>query len=149
MANLRTDTSIRTLALSSWVKFQSRADLLNACERNVTEVVKSLLQEEGIEIDVRDEYQRTPLHYACKYGNLEVAMALVDRGADVDVRDEDQPTDQPFRFPSFKIPMALPSFLNKQSIHCRGGDKNSVGELIQWEEGRSTPMYVHSIFLVT
>ena len=124
-------------------------NLLESCRKNLIEVVMALLQEEELPIDARDVNQWTPLHHACIKGNMEVAMALVDRGADVDVRDEDQPTDQPFRFPSFKIPMALPSFLNKQSIHCRGGDKNSVGELIQWEEGRSTPMYVHSIFLVT
>ena len=128
---------------------KQRTPLHLACKYGNMEVAMALVMDRGADVDARDEYQCTPLHYACKYGNLEVAMALVDRGADVDVRDEDQPTDQPFRFPSFKIPMALPSFLNKQSIHCRGGDKNSVGELIQWEEGRSTPMYVHSIFLVT
>ena len=69
------------------------ANLLDACERNLTEVAKSLLQEEGVEIDARDEtFQRTALHCACINGNMELAMALVDRGADVDARDEDQRT---------------------------------------------------------
>ena len=69
------------------------ANLLDACERNLTEVAKSLLQEEGVEIDARDEtHQRTALHWACDRGNMELAMALVDRGADVDARDVDQMT---------------------------------------------------------
>ena len=67
------------------------ANLLDACERNLTEVAKSLLQEEGVDVDARDiTFQRTALHCACINGNMELAMALVDRGADVDARDEDQ-----------------------------------------------------------
>ena len=69
------------------------ANLLDACERNLTEVVKSLLEAEGVEVDARDEtYQRTALHFACVNGNMELAMALVDRGADVHARDVDQRT---------------------------------------------------------
>ena len=40
----------------------------------------------------KDGAQRTPLHYACRNGNVEVAMALVDRGADVDAEDDNQRT---------------------------------------------------------
>ena len=40
----------------------------------------------------RDVSQRTPLHSACFNGNMEVAMALVDRGADVHARDVSQRT---------------------------------------------------------
>ena len=69
------------------------ANLLDACERNLTEVVKSLLEAEGVEVDARDEtYQRTALHFACVNGNMELAMALVDRGVDVDARDVNQGT---------------------------------------------------------
>ena len=60
------------------------ANLLDACERNLTEVAKSLLQEEGVDVDARDEtHQRTALHWACDRGNMELAMALVKRGANV------------------------------------------------------------------
>ena len=69
------------------------ANLLDACERNLTEVAKSLLREEGVEIDARDEtHQRSALHWACMKGNMELAMALVNRGADVDARDVNQCT---------------------------------------------------------
>ena len=60
------------------------ANLLDACERNLTEVAKSLLEAEGVEVDASDEtFQRTALHWACDNGNMEVAMALVKKGANV------------------------------------------------------------------
>ena len=68
------------------------ANLLDSCRRDLTEVVMALLQEEELPIDARDVNQWTPLHHACIKGNMEVAMALVDRGADVHARDVDQRT---------------------------------------------------------
>ena len=68
------------------------ANFLDACRTNLTEVAMSILHEEDFIIDARDENQRTPLHYACGNGNMEVIMALVDSGADVDARDVDQRT---------------------------------------------------------
>ena len=50
------------------------------------------LVDRGADVDARDVNQRTPLHYACDKGHMEVAMALVDRGADVDARDVNQRT---------------------------------------------------------
>ena len=86
------------------------ANLLDACERNLTEVAKSLLQEEGVEIDARDETnQRTALHWACDNGNMELAMALMDRGADVDARsvDEDTPLHKACYRGNMELAMAL------------------------------------------
>ena len=37
----------------------------------------------GADVHARDEDQMTPLHHACRKGNIELAMALVDRGANV------------------------------------------------------------------
>ena len=59
------------------------ANLLDACRTNLTEVAMSFLHEEELFIDARDEFQRTPLHYACYKGNMELAMALVKKGANV------------------------------------------------------------------
>ena len=36
--------------------------------------------------------EKTPLHYACENGNMQLVEALVDRGADVNARDEIQST---------------------------------------------------------
>ena len=68
------------------------ASLLDSCRRDLTEVVMALLQEEELPIDARDNDQRTSLFWACAKGNMEVAMALLDRGADVDARDVNQRT---------------------------------------------------------
>ena len=44
--------------------------------------------EKGADVNARDAYQNTPLHWACIKGHMKVAMALVDRGADVDEKDK-------------------------------------------------------------
>ena len=41
------------------------------------------LVDRGADVDARTEAQRTPLHYACDKGNMEVTMALVKKGANV------------------------------------------------------------------
>ena len=68
------------------------ANLLDACRRDLIEVAKPLLQEEGVDVEARDENKMTALHAACVNGNVELALALVDRGADVDARDVAQMT---------------------------------------------------------
>ena len=36
-------------------------------------------------VDIRDNKGKTPLHYACQYGNIEVAIALMEAGSDVNL----------------------------------------------------------------
>ena len=49
------------------------------------ELVKWLVDEEGTDIAVRDQYARTALHYAAMGGSIEVVKWLVDKkGADVE-----------------------------------------------------------------
>jgi ankyrin repeat protein len=50
--------------------------------------VADLLIERGADIHARDGLQRTPLHWAAKGGNPEVALLLIERGADVNGTDE-------------------------------------------------------------
>ena len=55
------------------------------------------LVDRGADVDARDVYQITPLHYACNNGNMELAMALVKKGANVFVVniDGDKPQCTP------------------------------------------------------
>ena len=55
------------------------------------------------------ENQRTPLHWACINGRLEVAMALIEKGAAIDARDSDQytPLYWAFRSGHLEVAMAL------------------------------------------
>ena len=46
----------------------------------------NLLIERGAEVDARDKFGWTPLHYASKYGHLEISRVLIDHGADVNTR---------------------------------------------------------------
>jgi ankyrin repeat protein len=41
----------------------------------------------GIDPDCRDELGRTPLHWACQEGKLEIVKCLLNAGASIDVQD--------------------------------------------------------------
>jgi ankyrin repeat protein len=46
----------------------------------------------GAAIEVRDDYDKTPLHYAAYLGHEAIVKLLLDRGADIEARDEDGQT---------------------------------------------------------
>jgi len=50
------------------------------------EVVKLLL-ERGVDPNVRNNHDSTPLHYAAKKCHVDVARVLLDHGADPTIRD--------------------------------------------------------------
>mmetsp|Transcript_37453 Transcript_37453/g.81536 ORF Transcript_37453/g.81536 Transcript_37453/m.81536 type:complete len:218 (+) Transcript_37453:145-798(+) len=58
----------------------SKALLAAATEGNIDDLHKAIAA--GEKIDQWDEKGQTPLHYAVKYGQLEVVKFLLDRGAD-------------------------------------------------------------------
>ena len=41
----------------------------------------------GADVDVRDQWSRTPLHYAARNGRADATAALIAAGADADARD--------------------------------------------------------------
>ncbi|KAG5277508.1 hypothetical protein AALO_G00118430 [Alosa alosa] len=43
---------------------------------------------EGVPVDVKDRFYKTPLMTACAYGNYEVAQFLINLGADVNAKDQ-------------------------------------------------------------
>ena len=100
------------------------ANLLDACERNLTEVAKSLLQEEGVEVGARDEkHQRTALHWACDNGNMELAMALVDRGTDIDARTVTQRTPLHYACDNGHLEVAIALVDRGADIHAEDDDQ--------------------------
>jgi len=50
------------------------------------EAVKLLVQNDA-DIDAKDEYKRTPLHFAVYEGRLDTAELLIELGANVNARD--------------------------------------------------------------
>jgi hypothetical protein len=70
-----------------------RSALMLAAENGRTDAVK-LLVERGAEVDLRDQWGRTALMYACSYEEastperLEIIKFLIDRGADVNAKTE-------------------------------------------------------------
>jgi len=53
----------------------------NALKNNIIELKNNL--KDGVPVDILGEYNSTPLHYACREGNLEVVNLLIEHGADV------------------------------------------------------------------
>ena len=69
------------------------AELFAAVKKRETTADKiNAILDKGANVNARDDSQKTPLHWACGYGHMEVAMALVDRGADLDARNDSQRT---------------------------------------------------------
>ncbi len=49
-----------------------------ACILNHPDVVKILIQHDGININVQDNINNTPLHKACRYGYLKCVQVLLE-----------------------------------------------------------------------
>ena len=49
--------------------------------------VAKLLLEKNADLDARDEDHETPLHFASKYGRLDVVLVLIDHGAIIDAEN--------------------------------------------------------------
>ena len=51
-----------------------------ACVTNKADVVKILTQQDGIDVNVQDTWNNTPLHYACYRGGLKCVQLLMATG---------------------------------------------------------------------
>jgi len=65
--------------------FPEDGDLIDAVYEGDLEKVKKLL-DEGEDVNARDDYGRTPLHYASIYGIVDVVKFLVEKGADINAK---------------------------------------------------------------
>ena len=57
----------------------------NAINNNITKLKKNI--KDGVDVDVLGEYASTPLHYACREGNLEIINLLIKEGANVNSKN--------------------------------------------------------------
>ena len=60
-----------------------------AAENNRAEASALLVQEAGFDVDIRSNFNRTPLHAAATLGAAQAAQTLISLGAEVDARDGD------------------------------------------------------------
>jgi len=63
-----------------------------AAKRDQADKLQKLLSKDGIRLEKRDTYQRTPLHSAARYGALSAARFLLGKGADPNAKDENGDT---------------------------------------------------------
>ena len=66
-------------------------DEVNKAEPNL-QVIEDLLDTQLVDPNLRDEDQKTPLHWAALRDSIAVAKLLLDRGADYEARDNWQQT---------------------------------------------------------
>ena len=72
--------------INSW--YQSPVTIFfNAVERKNFEEIEKLL-DSGTDIDIRNDYEDTPLIFAASSGRLEAVKFLLDSGADVNARND-------------------------------------------------------------
>ncbi|MEI0518875.1 ankyrin repeat domain-containing protein [Brachyspira murdochii] len=61
-------------------------ELLEASKNNDLETLKALI-ENGADVNVKDDYNKTALMYASEKGHLEIVKYLLDKGADINAKD--------------------------------------------------------------
>ena len=74
-------------------------ELFNACfnvNRKINEsgenVLDKALNASGVNVNAKDKHGQTPLHVACKRGNKDAVLKLIDKGANVNAIDKDDST---------------------------------------------------------
>lgn len=61
--------------------------LINACQENMPDVVRAILNKSTETLNNQDEHKNTALHYACEKGSLEMVRDLLIHGADKTIRN--------------------------------------------------------------
>jgi ankyrin repeat protein len=88
-------TTIAALVLVGCGNPEADLALLNANREGNIEAAKQAI-DDGADVNAKDEFGWTPLHYATANGHKEVTELLIAKGADVNVKDGDgeTPLDQ-------------------------------------------------------
>lgn len=66
--------------------------LFQATREGNTDMVKSLVSGQGVDVNATDERGSTPLLEAARYGHEDISLVLIGAGADVKARDKDGKT---------------------------------------------------------
>ena len=85
-ANAETEGGLKVLHQVSFGPYECQEDGVRVAE---------LLLEHGAEVDTRDKDHSTPLHFASRYGKLEMVRLLLDLGADPEANAEGDMGEKP------------------------------------------------------
>jgi hypothetical protein len=102
------------------VIFPEDGDLIDAVYEGDLEKVKKLL-DEGEDINAKDDYGRTPLHYASINGDLDIIKFLVEKGANVNAKDDYGRT--PLHYASIYGIVDVVKFLVKEGANVNARDE--------------------------
>jgi ankyrin repeat protein len=83
MKNCLVIMALLSLNVSS---FYANKNLLESVQGNNFELVKALVEEDGVDIDIQGPDGETPLMKALDLGLNEIASYLIEQGADVNIR---------------------------------------------------------------
>ena len=51
-------------------------------------IVHYLIEKHNVDINIEGYEEKTPLHYACEYGHLQIVEYLISKGANVNAKDK-------------------------------------------------------------
>ena len=63
------------------------SDIFNYCRKGELKCVQYLIDEEKVDVNIRDEQGKTPLHYACAKDHLPIVVFLISKGAQINAKD--------------------------------------------------------------
>lgn len=73
-----------------------------AVRRCQTEVIQTLISQ-GCSVDFQDRHGNTPLHVACKDGNVPIVVALCEANCNLDIANKVQPERGPLQGPAASV----------------------------------------------
>ena len=66
----------------NWQNVFGQTALHEACYNNHHQMLTILINSKHANINIKDRYKDTPLHWACRYGSLECVRVLLGAGCD-------------------------------------------------------------------
>jgi ankyrin repeat protein len=105
--------------------------LHNACLEGNIENVDLALKVVGNDIDAKNIQFLTPLHIACKYGRIDIALKLIEFGADINGKPENncRLTDTPLQLAILKKDLDLVKLLIEKGADVNAKNHNNFTAL--------------------
>ena len=91
-----------------------------ACREGDLDQLRALVEQNGSDLDARDTYGRTAMHWACEEGHLEVLQYLIESGADIRIPDGVART--PMHWACFGGHLDCVRYLRKNGAHINAID---------------------------
>ncbi len=126
---------LELLLSQSEVKFEEKTSLGEnllhcAAVNNQIEVIKYLIDERKIDVNALNDESESPLHYAAKYGHLDLAKLLLHKGCSLTLKDKAE--NNPAEIAQKNGYKELSLWLNKQEMlsSCERGEVENVKRLL-------------------